>query len=61
MPIFDFTCTKCNLQFEKITSLSKSEEGVTCPCDEKAFAEKNKVFNFNFSLKGNWFKNNQTY
>jgi putative FmdB family regulatory protein len=61
MPIFEFTCDKCDKKFERILSYEASEEEVICPCDKQAPSQKNKTFSFNFTLKGNWFKNNRTY
>lgn len=61
MPIFEFTCNKCNKTMEKIMSYKDSENtSIPCECGE-SFLKKNTAFNFNFKLKGNWFKNNQTY
>lgn len=61
MPIFEFTCEKCGKSTEKIMSYKDSEEKIIkCRCGDSTL-KKNKAFNFNFALKGNWFKNNQTY
>ena len=61
MPIFDFQCDKCNKTVEKIVSLKDSETPLNCDCDKKGKLFKKPVSQFNFSLKGNWFKNNGTY
>lgn len=60
MPIFDFQCSKCNKRVEKIVSLKESEKEIDCDCG-KGKLVKQAVSPFNFSLKGNWFKNNGTY
>jgi len=61
MPIFEFTCDKCDKTVEKIMSFDESEKGtIKCECG-KSTMKKNTAFNFNFALKGNWFKNNQSY
>lgn len=61
MPIFNFECVECGKQEEKLVKNSEVLE-VLCGCDKMSPMNKtNKVFNLNFSLKGNWFKNNQKY
>lgn len=61
MPIFEFSCNKCGKVCEKLLSFEESEKGtLQCPCG-KGELKKNPVSQFNFALKGNWFKNNGTY
>jgi putative FmdB family regulatory protein len=60
MPIFEFECPKCGKTVEKIISYEESEKTIKCDCG-KSNLKKNTAFNFNFTLKGNWFKNNQSY
>lgn len=61
MPMFEFTCNKCNKTVEKIMSFSESEKVIDCSCGEKGGLEKNKVNAFNVSFKGKWFKNAGSY
>lgn len=61
MPIFDFQCDKCDKKVEKIVSLKESEIPIQCDCGKDGKLVKQPVAPFNFSLKGNWFKNNGTY
>jgi putative FmdB family regulatory protein len=37
MPIYEYSCTKCNKKFELMRSLSRSTEGASCPkCENRA-------------------------
>ncbi len=37
MPIYEYTCTDCNLKFELIRPLSQATEAATCPkCEGSA-------------------------
>ncbi len=37
MPIYEYSCTKCNNRFEMLHSLENAGEAVTCPvCGDKA-------------------------
>lgn len=61
MPIFGFTCDNCGRQIEKIISYDESEKlKEKCEC-KKGTYKKDAVNNFNFSLKGRWFKTNRGY
>lgn len=31
MPIYEYTCQECGQQFEKLVSMSASNQAVTCP------------------------------
>lgn len=39
MPIYEFECSKCNKRFEKIISISNSDQ-ITCDCSPNAVAKK---------------------
>ena len=39
MPIYEFECSKCNKRFEKIISMSNSDN-ITCDCSSNAVAKK---------------------
>lgn len=61
MPIFEFSCDKCGNKEEKIISYEESEKiKPKCKCG-KGILTKIKINNFNFALKGNWFRNNGKY
>jgi len=60
MPIFEFTCDKCDKSVEKIMSFDESEGLHKCECGEGNL-KKHTASNFNFSLKGQWFKNTGGY
>ena len=60
MPIFEFECDTCNKTFEQIISFEESEKPRKCGCG-KGNLEKKNAFNFNFSLKGDWFKTTGKY
>jgi putative FmdB family regulatory protein len=37
MPVYEYFCTKCNLKFESLRSMSKSDEDAQCPqCNHAA-------------------------
>ena len=40
MPIYEFQCLICNKKFEKILSISESNNKVKCDCSEKAVAKR---------------------
>jgi len=61
MPIFEFFCDECGKTTEKIMRFEESEKkDIPCNCGTGTLS-KIPISSFNFSLKGNWFKNNQNY
>lgn len=60
MPIYEFSCDNCEKSIEKIMSYSESEKPQLCDCGKGKLTKRN-AFNFNFSLKGDWFKTTGKY
>ena len=60
MPIFEYKCTKCNKEVDRLVSHSKADNPQPCSCGADMLRI-DKISSTNFSLKGNWFKNNQRY
>lgn len=62
MPLYDFRCNTCGVIKEFLVKRSEVDEAIPCDCETEAKMERlNKITNTSFILKGNWFKNNQSY
>jgi putative FmdB family regulatory protein len=45
MPVYDYLCTDCHKEFEKVLTLDQHEKQVTCPhCGSKNVEQEAKAF-----------------
>jgi putative FmdB family regulatory protein len=59
MPIFTYVCEKCCEKEDRLVSQAERETQLCEQCQSKM----QELFpdSFNFSLKGNWYKNTKSY
>lgn len=59
MPIFTYVCQKCGATEDRLVSQSERDDQKCDKCQNKM--QEQFPNSMNFSLKGNWYKNNKSY
>lgn len=62
MPIFSYKCDVCGIVKDILVKRSEMDDTIPCDCETEGKLERlNTISNTSFILKGNWYKNNQSY
>lgn len=59
MPIYAYTCDKCNKSEDRLVRLSQKDSQICEDCQSEMHEE--FPDQMNFILKGSWYKNNKSY
>lgn len=59
MPLFTYICEKCEFSEDIIVSYAESDDQICPKCGSKFV--KQFPDSMNFTLKGDWYKNNKSY